>query len=145
MLLDISEVARRAGVPASTLRYYDDLGLISSVGRKGLRRLFAPEVIIQLSLISWGKAAGFSLDEIARMFTRAGQPDVPRAELHRKADALEVKIRELTALADMLRHVADCPAPTHMECATFRRLIGRALPDDPDPDETPGPRIRSLS
>ena len=40
--LDIAEVAKRSGVPASTLRFYDESGLIASVGRRGLRRLFDP-------------------------------------------------------------------------------------------------------
>jgi len=35
--LDIAEVAQRSGVPASTLRYYDEKGLIASIGRHGLR------------------------------------------------------------------------------------------------------------
>ena len=48
--MDISTVAKRSGVPASTLRYYEDKGLIQSVGRKGLQRLFAAN-ILELSLI----------------------------------------------------------------------------------------------
>lgn len=122
-ILDIGEVAKSAGIPASTLRYYDEIGLISSVGRHGLRRQFPPEVLLQLKLISMGKSAGFSLDEISRMFTPNGQPDLPRAELHKRADKLDRQIKELTALRDTLRHVADCPAPTHMECPTFRRIV----------------------
>jgi DNA-binding transcriptional MerR regulator len=124
--LDIGEVAKNAGVPASTLRYYDEIGLISSVGRNGLRRQFPPEVLLQLKLISMGKSAGFSLDEISKMFTPNGQPDLPRAELHKRADELDRQVRELTALRDTLRHVADCPAPTHMECPTFRRIVDLA-------------------
>jgi DNA-binding transcriptional MerR regulator len=38
--MDIAEVARISGVPASALRYYEEKGLIASVGRRGLRRLF---------------------------------------------------------------------------------------------------------
>ena len=44
-LLDIAEVARRSGLPASTLRFYEEKGLIDSVGRHGLRRLFGPDVL----------------------------------------------------------------------------------------------------
>jgi DNA-binding transcriptional MerR regulator len=40
--LDISEVTRRTGVPASALRFYEEKGLIASVGRRGLHRLFDP-------------------------------------------------------------------------------------------------------
>lgn len=124
--LDIAEVSRRTGVPASTLRYYDEIGMISSVGRHGLRRQFEPGVLLQLALISMGKAAGFSLEEIAAMFGKAGTPELPRQELRRRADELDRQIRELAALRDTLRHVADCPAPSHMECKTFRRLVGIA-------------------
>jgi DNA-binding transcriptional MerR regulator len=66
--LDIAEVAQQSGVPASTLRFYDEKGLIASTGRRGLRRLFDPGVLERLALIALGRAAGFSLDEIARMF-----------------------------------------------------------------------------
>src|SRR5262245_26122735 len=61
--LDISEVARRSGVPASALRFYEQRRLISSIGRRGLRRLFDPGVLDRLALIALGRAAGFSLDE----------------------------------------------------------------------------------
>ena len=50
--MDIAEVAKRSGVPASTLRYYEEKGLIASVGRQGLRRVFTPNVLNQLALIA---------------------------------------------------------------------------------------------
>jgi len=121
--LDIGEVAATSGVAPSALRYYEEVGLIASVSRHGLRRQFPPEVLLQLKLIAMGRSAGFSLDEIAGMFGRNGMPELPRDVLHQKADDLDRQIRELTALSDMLRHVADCPAPSHMECPTFRRLV----------------------
>ena len=65
--MDISEVAKRSSVPASTLRFYEDKGLITSVGRRGLRRVFNAKVLERLALIALGRAAGFSVDEIAHM------------------------------------------------------------------------------
>lgn len=121
--LDIGEVAARSGIKPSALRYYEKAGLISSVSRHGLRRQFASETLLQLKLITLGKTAGFSLTEIGAMFGSTGMRDLPRALLHQKADAIDRQIRDLTALRDTLRHVADCPAPTHMECPTFRRLV----------------------
>ncbi|RCW28744.1 MerR family transcriptional regulator [Ciceribacter lividus] len=120
--LDIGEVAAASGMAPSALRYYEEVGLITSVSRHGLRRQFPPEVLLQLKLIAMGRSAGFSLDEIAGMFGRNGLPEAPRDVLHQKADDLDRQIRELTALRDTLRHVADCPAPSHLECPTFRRL-----------------------
>ncbi|ATG34334.1 MULTISPECIES: helix-turn-helix domain-containing protein [Phaeobacter] len=122
-LYDIGEVAARCGVTPATLRYYEELGLITSLSRKGLRRQFGPETLLQLSLIALGKAADFTLAEISGMFGSDGQPDLPRAELHQRADQLDQQIRSLSTLRDAIRHVADCPAPSHMECPTFQRLL----------------------
>lgn len=121
--LDIGEVSERSGVAASALRYYEEVGLIRSTGRHGLRRQYDAEVLEQLAVIALGKAAGFSLDEIAGMFGRDGSPDLPRPILHRKADQLDRQIRSLAALSNMLRHVADCPADNHMRCPKFRKLL----------------------
>jgi DNA-binding transcriptional MerR regulator len=121
--MDIAEVAQRSGVPASTLRFYEEKGLIASVGRRGLRRVFDPGVLERLALIALGRSAGFSLDEIARMFTPDGRPQIDRRVLAAKAEDLDGMIRKLTAMRDGLRHAAVCPAPSHMECPTFRRLL----------------------
>ncbi|MGM8228964.1 helix-turn-helix domain-containing protein [Cellvibrio sp. ARAG 10.3] len=125
-MMDIAEVAKRAGVPASTLRFYEEKGLISSVGRHGLRRLFNSSVLERLALIALGRAAGFSLDEIARMLGTKGNPDINRELLVSKADELDKTIGKLTAMRDGLRHAAVCSAPSHMECPKFRRLLGLA-------------------
>ena len=124
--LDIAEVARRSGVPASALRYYEEKGLITSIGRRGLRRLFAPAILDRLALIALGRAAGFSLDEIAGMFTPEGAPKIDRAALSAKADDIDGTIRRLAAMRDGLRHAAACRAPSHMECPTFRRILKAA-------------------
>jgi len=124
--LDITEVARRSGVPASALRYYEEKGLIASVGRRGLRRLFDPGVVERLALIALGRAAGFSLDEIALMFAPGGRPRIDRQMLAAKAQELDRTIHRLSAMRDGLRHAAACRAPSHMECPTFRRILRAA-------------------
>jgi len=124
--MDIGEVARRAGVPVSTLRFYEQKGLIASTGRRGLRRLFDPDVLDRLALIAVARTAGFSLDEIGRMFGPGGQPRIDRRMLADKAEELDRTIRRLSAMRDGLRHAAACPAPTHMECPTFRRFLSAA-------------------
>ena len=124
--LDIAEVAQRSGVPASTLRFYEEKKLIASIGRRGLRRLFDPRVLERLALIALGRASGFSLDEIALMFGADGRPRIDRRMLAAKADEIDKTIRQLQALRKSLRHAAVCPAPSHMECPTFRRLLRAA-------------------
>jgi DNA-binding transcriptional MerR regulator len=124
--LDIAQVAQRSGVPASTLRFYEEKGLIASAGRRGLRRLFDPGVLERLGLIAIWRAAGFSLGEIAHMFTADGRPRIDRQKLASKADELDETIRELSAMRDGLRHAVACTARSHMECPTFRRILRAA-------------------
>jgi len=124
--LDIADVVQRAGVPASTLRFYEEKGLITASGRRGLRRQYDPAVLDRLALIALGRTAGFSLDEIARMFAPDGRPALDREMLAAKAEELDRTIRELGVLRDSLRHAAACPAPSHAECPTFRRLLEAA-------------------
>ena len=124
--MDLAEVARPTGVPASTLRFYEEKRLITSVGRRGLRRLFDPDVLERLALIALGQAAGFSLDEIALVFAPDGRPRIDRHVLLAKADELDRTIDELAAMRDGLRHAAACRAPSHMQCPTFRRILRAA-------------------
>lgn len=124
--LDIGEVARRAGVRVSTLRYYEERGLVSSTGRRGQRRLFDPGVLQRLALIALCRSAGFSLDEIVGMLGPDGEPRLDRRTLTAKAEELDRTILRLSAMRDGLRHAAACTAPTHMECPTFRRLLHEA-------------------
>ncbi len=124
--MDIAEVAKKSGFSASALRYYEEKGLITSVGRQGLRRTFAPAVLDQLALIALGQAAGFSLDDIAAMFTPGGQASIDRASLSAKAEELNQTIKRLKAMRNGLRHAAVCPAPSHAECPTFQRLLRSA-------------------
>ena len=124
--LDIAEVAQQAGVPVSTLRFYEERGLIASIGRRGLRRQFERGVLETLALIALGRAAGFSLDEITLMFTPDGKPSIDRQMLAAKAEELDRTIRKLSAMRDGLRHAAVCPASSHTECKIFRRLLWAA-------------------
>lgn len=122
-LIDIGVLSKASGVAASTLRYCEEIGLIRSVARRGLRRQYSEDTLQQLALISLGKTAGFSLEEISRMFDKDRKPDLPRTTLHQRAQALEGQARRMMALSNLLRHVAECPAPTHLECAKFRKLL----------------------
>jgi DNA-binding transcriptional MerR regulator len=125
-MMDIGEVAARAGVQPSTLRYYEEIGLIRSEGRHGLRRQFDSDVLLKLSLIALGRTAGFSLTEIGSILSPDGRLELPREELRAKANDLGKQMAELRVLRDTLRHVADCKAPSHLECPKFRKLLNSA-------------------
>lgn len=124
--MDIAEVARKAGVPASALRFYEKRGLIASAGPRGVRRQFSPDVLDRLALIALGQAAGLSLDEIGSMLSPEGGPDIDRKLLAAKAEEIDTKVRQLRAVSRGLRHAAVCPAPSHAQCPTFQRLLKAA-------------------
>lgn len=124
--MDISDVVKRTGIPASTLRFYEEKGLIRSVGRQGIRRQFHEGVLERLALIALGQTAGFSLDEIGQMLGENRRLEIDRARLSDKVQELDDTIQKLTAMRDGLRHAAICSAPSHMACPTFRRLLARA-------------------
>jgi len=120
--MDIGQVSKISKLPVSTLRFYEEKGLIQSIGRNGLRRYFAQDVVDTLSLISLGRNAGLSLDEIGEMLLPQGL-QVDRNLLLAKADELDKKIIEMTAIRDGLRHASACKATVHMECPKFLRLL----------------------
>ena len=121
--MNIGEVAKRSGLPASTLRYYEEKGLIRSIGRRGLTRVFRADVLQQLSLIALGQSAAFSLDDIATMLDADGQPAIDHQRLTDKADELDRTIERLSAVRDELRRAAACPAPHHIECPNFQKML----------------------
>lgn len=91
--LTIGEVARRAGVAGSTLRYYERLGLIAPAGRSGSGRYYRPEVLTRLRIIDYFQQAGCTLGEIADLLASDrdwhGLARAKRAELDRRVRALE--------------------------------------------------------
>lgn len=118
--MDIADVARRTGVPASTLRYYAKKGLIRSLSGQGERRQFSADIAQRLALIALGQAAGFSLDEVGAMLV---EQKVDRQMLQDKAEELDQRIKRLQAMSKGLRHAAACPEEDHLNCPTFQRLM----------------------
>lgn len=88
--LDIGEVVKRSGVPASTLRYYEQLGLLQALGRRGLRRQYDAQVLERLALIGLGQAAGLSLQQIgASLPSPQGCISLDREALLAQAEVLQ--------------------------------------------------------
>lgn len=124
--MDIGEVSARSGLASSTLRYYEEQGLIAPIGRHGLRRQYDGNILERLALITLGRAAGFSLREIKTVFSPAGNIEIDREMLDAKADELDTLIGQLKGMRDGLRHAAKCPEERHMDCPSFRRILKAA-------------------
>jgi DNA-binding transcriptional MerR regulator len=64
----IGEISRETGVAATTLRYYEQIGLVPEPARRGGQRRYDDSVLSRLEVIALCKTAGFSLDEIQLLF-----------------------------------------------------------------------------
>jgi MerR family transcriptional regulator, redox-sensitive transcriptional activator SoxR len=134
-LLSIGEVARRAGVRTSTLRYYDEEGLVVPATRIGGRRRYGPTAVEQLATIRFCRTLGFTLEEIRTILAS------PRgkAQKARWRGLVDAKIAELDgvvaragAMAQVLRTSRDCDCIDVSECATRASECGEGH-GGPDP------------
>jgi len=97
--LGIGEVARRVGVRASAVRYYETRGLIAPTHRKGGKRVYGREAVERMALITFAKSLGFSLDEIRTLLTGFSD-DTPAAV--RWSHLASTKLVELEAMAQRI-------------------------------------------
>lgn len=124
----ISKVSQLSGLPSSTLRYYEERGLIKSIGRKGLKRVYNHnEVMMRLSLISLGQEAQFSLKEIALMLNSQQQPEIDKEKLVLKANEIEAKIQNLMLLKKGILHIVNCKAENQLLCPKFNKIMSLSL------------------
>lgn len=126
--MDIGIISKLSGIAPSAIRYYEEIGLIESIGRVGLRRQFHSNVLQRLALINLGKHAGFNLEEISTMLAPSQKTiQIDRVKLNDKAREIDRKISKLSAIRDCLHHAANCKAANHLECPTFVRLMKLAI------------------
>ena len=127
-LLDIGEIRRRSGLAASALRFYEAQGLIRSVGRHGLRRLYEANTLGRLAFIALAQTSGFSIVEIKALFAPRGTEADLRQRMSAKADEIEARIARLSSMRDRLRDAAACSCNRLTDCPIFAGLLKSALP-----------------
>lgn len=115
--LTIGEVARRAEVPPTTLRYYEQIGLLDSPVRIGGQRRYEESVLSRLEVIRVCKLAGFSLDEIVILFA----DDVPgrpasRALAEAKLAEIDSRIASLVSAREVIEWGMACSCPSIGAC-----------------------------
>lgn len=126
-LLTIGDVARRAGVPTSTVRYYERRGLLPPDGRRSGQRRYRTESLRRLVFIGVLQDAGLSLDDITGILGAATVAEW-KAIGRRRADALDAEIERLERARAYLQGALLCrydhPAT---ECRTMGAEIDRRL------------------
>jgi DNA-binding transcriptional MerR regulator len=115
--LTIGEVARQAGVAATALRYYEQIGLVPEPARLGGQRRYDDSVLARLEVIALCKAAGFSLEEIQLLFAddAPGRP-VSRALAEAKLAEIDAHMESLARARAVIEWGMRCTCPSIDAC-----------------------------
>jgi DNA-binding transcriptional MerR regulator len=119
--LSIGELSERTGVPASALRYYDELGLVRPASRAAGRRRYASSAVADVGVVLFLREVGFSLAEIGRLTAAHGRSWRTIIE-HKLAELAEQQHRIEVARA-ALEHGLRCPAGEPTKCSRFWSII----------------------
>ncbi|MGH3565601.1 MAG: MerR family transcriptional regulator [Pseudonocardia sp.] len=120
-LLSIGELSERTVVPTTTLRYYDELGLVRPAARAAGRRRYAASVVRDVGLILFFREIGFSLAEIGRYI--AGERQSRRDMIDHKLAELAEQQHRIEVARTALEHGRQCPASEPMKCSRFWSII----------------------
>jgi DNA-binding transcriptional MerR regulator len=125
--LSIGEVARRSGVAATTLRYYEDSGLLRPPSRVAGRRRYDQSVMTRLEVIGLCKAAGFSLDEI-RVLLTDGDPGRPASRTLAEAKLIDIdaQMATLRRAREIIEWAMNCPCATVDACCCGTQVVRSA-------------------
>jgi DNA-binding transcriptional MerR regulator len=120
-LFSIGELSERTGVPASALRYYDELGLVRPAARAAGRRRYAASAVRDVGLILSFREIGFSLAEIGCFL--AGERQGRRQMIDHKLAELAEQQHRIEVARTALEHGRQCPASDPMKCSRFWSII----------------------
>jgi DNA-binding transcriptional MerR regulator len=120
-LLSIGELSERTGVPATTLRYYDELGLVRPAARAAGRRRYAASAVRDVGVIVFLREIGFTLGEIERFI--AGERHGRREMIDHKLAELAEQQHRIEVARTALEHGRQCPAGEPTQCSRFWSII----------------------
>jgi DNA-binding transcriptional MerR regulator len=120
-LLSIGELSERTGVPASALRYYDELGLVTPATRVAGRRRYASSAVREVGVVVFFREIGFSLADIGRFI--AGERQDRKALIDGKLAELAEQQHRIDVARTALDHGKHCPATDQLQCSRFWSII----------------------
>ncbi len=118
--MSIGEIARRAGLQASAIRYYETAGVLPKPRRVNGRRVYDRSVLAWLSLISLAQGAGFTISEIRTLIHGFGKRTPPskrwNALASRKLKEIREQVRQAKRMELVLKRLLKCHCPTLQDC-----------------------------
>jgi len=120
--LSIGEVAARAGIAPSAIRYYEEAGVLTTPERVNGRRRYRPDVLTRLAVVRMAQEAGFTVAEIATLLNGFDPDTTAAARWHALAARKIVEIDAQIARAQVMRRVLD--QSLHCDCLTLDECAG---------------------
>lgn len=128
--MNIGTAADQSGLPAKTIRYYEDIGLLKADRAANGYRDYSKDDVHRLRFVQRARSLGFSVEECRQLLSlysdrQRASADV-KAIATEKLGEIERKIIELSELRDMLGHlVINCQGDARPECPIIDGLSGR--------------------
>ena len=127
--MNIGQAAGRAGLPAKTIRYYEEIGLVSPTRAGNGYRDYGDSELHRLRFLARARGLGFSIDECRRLLALWDDTDRASADVKHlaqaKIEAIDAKIGELQALRRSLAHLARaCHGDARPDCPILDDLAG---------------------
>ena len=127
-MLSIGEMVRMSGVPATTLRYYESVGLLPKTHRSSGQRRYSSDILQRIRVIKMAQKAGFQVQEIFVLLEGFDSNIAPserwRAMAREKRAELEEKSREIQAMQQVLTNGLKCSCLSWEECFDHIELDG---------------------
>jgi MerR family redox-sensitive transcriptional activator SoxR len=118
-VLTIGEVASRAGVRPSAIRYYEEIGLLPKAIRRSGTRVYDASVFKRLAVIDLAKTAGFELKAIRSLLSVSAPPPVGwRALAGTRRAQVDAEIVRLRLTKSILKRIERCGCATLADCAS---------------------------
>lgn len=132
IVMNIGTVSEKSGLPAKTIRYYEDIGLIRPDRRDNGYRDYSTEDVHRLRFLQRSRGLGFTVEECRQLLSLYGDTRRESAEVKAIAEGklseINRKLAELQGLRDMLKHlVANCHGDDRPQCPIIDGLSGKIL------------------
>jgi MerR family copper efflux transcriptional regulator len=130
--MNIGEVAKRSGVPAKTIRYYESIGLIQPAGRSAAGyRIYGDRELQTLRFIQRARNLGFSVKQVSELLAlwqdRARASGDVKAVARRHLAEIDRRMAELQSMRDTLEHlIGRCHGDDRPDCPILADLAGEA-------------------
>lgn len=127
--MNIGEAARLSGLPAKTIRYYEDIALIVPARSENGYRTYSPTDVHKLQFVQRARRLGFSVEDCRALLSLYEDKNRASADVKAIAEGhlaeIEAKIEELRALHDTLKHLVDtCHGDHRPHCPIINGLAG---------------------